>query len=178
MQTSGDTSTLVAMSVYARVLTFLALLLCTVPEAHAFARKKACTVRCHMEVDSTRADPFAVQVRLLEPAKQIFIEAAPSLSERQIRGVRVYPVANGSWAALLQLDNSGRLTLNNLSNSNRGRIMVVYVGTAKAARQVIDLEIDAPVSDGFLPIPRGLSYAEAMALQKCFPKIQAERRGR
>jgi hypothetical protein len=29
------------MSVYARVLTFLALLLCTVPEAHAFARKKA-----------------------------------------------------------------------------------------------------------------------------------------
>jgi hypothetical protein len=160
-----------------RILSTVCLLLGLVPQAHAFTRKQKCTVRCHMEVDGTPGDPFATSVQLINPPKRIFIESAPSLSERQIRAVRIYPTANGSWAALIQLDNSGRLTLQNLSNSNRGRTMVVYVGTAKSARQVIDLEIDSPVSDGLLPIPRGLTYAEALELQKSFAPLKPQNPG-
>jgi len=166
------------MSLTARILSAVCFLLCAIPEANAFSRRQKCTLRCHMEVDSTQADPFAIQVRLIDPPKQIFVEKAPSLSERQIKAVEVYPAENGSWGAMFLLDNSGRITLSNLSNSNRGRTMVIFVGTEKASRQVIDLEIDAPVSDGFLPIPRGLTYAEALVLKKCFPPLRPERRRR
>jgi len=166
------------MSLTARILSAACLLLCATPEANAFSRRQKCTLRCHMEVDSTQADPFAIQVRLIDPPKQIFVEKAPSLSERQIKAVEVYPAENGSWGAMFLLDNSGRITLSNLSNSNRGRMMVIFVGTEKASRQVVDLEIDAPVSDGFLPIPRGLTYAEALVLKKCFPPLRPERRRR
>ncbi len=131
-----------------------------------------------MEVDTQQSDPFAIPVRLMDPPKQIFVERAPSLSERQIKAVEIYPAGNGSWGAIFLLDNSGRITLSNLSNSNRGRTMVIFVGTEKASRQVIDLEVDAPVSDGLLPIPRGLTYAEAIALKKCFPPLHPERRRR
>ena len=53
-------------------------------------------------------------------------------------------------------------------------MMVVYVGTAKSARQVIDLEMDSPVSDGLLPIPRGLTYAEALELQRSFAPLKPQ----
>lgn len=154
-----------------QTLTLLLLLLGFTQSAWAFSRKNGCTLRFHMEVDGTApgSNPFAKQVRLLNPPRQIFVESSAGLSERQVDAVYTFPAADGTWGALFRLDTSGRKILAQLSAANRGRCFVVFVGNHKTARQLPeDLLIDDTVVDGMLPIPRGLSYVEALLLQKNF----------
>lgn len=154
-----------------QTLTLLLLLLGFTPYASALSRKNGCTVRFHLQVDGTASasNPFARQVQLLNPPRQIFVESSAGLSERQVEAVYTFPAADGTWGALFRLETSGRKILSQLSSSNRGRCFVVFVGNHKTARQLPeDLLIDDTVLDGLLPIPRGLSYAEALLLQKNF----------
>lgn len=154
-----------------QILTLLSLFLGLVQPAPAFSRKSACAVRFHVEVDgnASASNPFARTVRLLNPPRQIWVESSAGLSERQIEAVYTFPTADGSWGALFRLDTSGRKILSQLSSANRGRSFVVFIGNHKTARQLPDdLLIDEMVLDGMLPIPKGLSYAEAVLLQKNF----------
>jgi hypothetical protein len=73
---------------------------------------------------------------------------------------------------LFQLDESGRLVLQNISSANRGRTLVAHVGNAKVSRQVQEIYIDRVVADGLLAIPRGLTYVETLLLQKHFPELK------
>ncbi|MEI6712536.1 MAG: hypothetical protein WCO60_02210 [Verrucomicrobiota bacterium] len=150
--------------------TAAALLTGAIPlTASAMSRKPECTVRFHMEVRATEKDPFSIPVKLQNPPRQIFMESTASISERQIQAIHVFPANDGTWGCLFKLDDSGRLTLSNLSASNRGRTLVVYVGSDKITRQVIDIFIDRPVNDGMIPIMRGLTYPETELLKKKFP---------
>ncbi len=120
-------------------------------------------------MDASASNPFARAVRLLNPPREIWVESSAGLSERQIDAVYTFPTADGSWGALFRLDTSGRKILTQLSSANRGRSFVVFVGNHKVARQLPeDLLIDEMILDGMLPIPKGLSYAEVMLLQKTF----------
>jgi hypothetical protein len=128
-----------------------------------------CTVRFHVEVQAAGADPFSVPINLQNPKRQVFVESSPALTERHIREAFVFPAEDGTWGAAFRLDQSGRITLTQMSTANRGRGIVAYVGNGKFARQISeDIYIDRPVLDGIMPIPRGLTYAEAMLLQKSF----------
>jgi hypothetical protein len=154
-----------------QTLTLLSFFWGLAPCASAFSRKNGCTVRFHVEVEGTGSapNPFARPVRLLNPPRQIFVENSAGLSERQVDAVYTFPVADGTWGALFRLDTSGRKILTQISSANRGRCFVVFVGNHKTARQLPeDLLIDGIVVDGMLPIPRGLSYVEALLLQKHF----------
>ena len=141
-------------------------------KAEAFAKKPKNTVRFFVEVGSISKDPFSLPVTLTNPTRHSFMERAASLGERHITAAHVYPVDNGTWACLFKLDDSGRLILQNISSSNRGRALVAYVGSEKAARQVLDLHIDQTITDGMIPIPRGLTYGEALQIQKQFPPLK------
>jgi hypothetical protein len=81
-------------------------------------------------------------------------------------------VADGSWGCLFKLDDGGRIILHNISSSNRGRAIIAYFGSEKAARQIVDIHIDQTISDGMIPIPRGLTYGEVLQIQKQFPPLQ------
>jgi preprotein translocase subunit SecD len=141
-------------------------------KADAFAKKPKNTVRFFVEVGSISKDPFSLPVTLTNPTRHSFMERAASLGERHITASHVYPVDDGTWACLFKLDDSGRLILQNISSSNRGRALVAYVGSEKAARQILDLHIDQTITDGMIPIPRGLTYGEALQLQKQFPPLK------
>jgi len=155
-----------------RILVLLGLFLGSPSHLWAFSRKAACAVRFHVEVDSSASDPFSRPVKLANPPRQIFVESSAALSERQIDAVYIHPADDGSWGALFRLDASGRKILSQISSSNRGRCFVVFVGNHKLARQMQgDLLIDEIVLDGMLPIPRGLTYPEALLLQKHFKPL-------
>lgn len=159
------------MSRLLQTLLLLLLLFGFTHSAPAFSRKSACTVRFHVEVDgnASASNPFARAVRVLSPPRQIWVESSAGLSERQIDAVYTFPTADGSWGALFRLDNSGRKILTQLSSANRGRSFVVFIGNHKTGRQLPeDLLIDERIHDGMLPIPKGLSYAEAVLLQRNF----------
>lgn len=155
-----------------RVAALLLLFLGSFSDALAFSRKPPCTVRFHLEVDASTSDPFSRPVKLVNPPRQIFVEGSSALSERQVEAVYIFPAADGSWGALFRLDLSGQKILSQISSSNRGRCFVIFVGTQKLARQLPgDLLIDGIVLDGMLPIPQGLTYAEAVHLQKNFKPL-------
>ena len=141
----------------------------------SFERKARCTVRFFLETTGSGAGPFATPITLHHPTRESFIESVASLSERQILAATCYPAPDGTWGCLFQLDNSGRLTLQNISSSNRGRTLIAHVGNAKFSRQVQEIFIDRAISDGLLPIARGLTHAEALLLQKHFRPIRTER---
>jgi hypothetical protein len=155
-----------------RLIVLLLGLAGFLPDASAFSRKAACTVRFHVEVDANAADPFTRPVRLANPPRQIYVESSSVLSERHIEAVYTYPAADGTWAALFKLDTSGRKILSQISSANRGRALVVFVGNEKFARQLPeDLLIDQVILDGLLPIPRGLAYQESLLFQKHFKTL-------
>jgi hypothetical protein len=155
-----------------RIVALLILVLGSVSDALAFSRKAGCTVRFHLEVDASASDPFSRPVKLVNPPRQIFVESSSALSERQMEAVYIFPAADGSWGALFRLDISGRKILSQISSSNRGRCFVIFVGNQKLARQLPgDLLIDEIILDGMLPIPHGLTYAEALLLQKNFKPL-------
>ena len=160
------------MSCFLRIIALLFLFLGSPPNVSAFSRKGACAVRFHVEVDASVSDPFSRPVKLANPPRQIYVESSAALSERQIEAVYTYPATDGTWGALFRLDTSGRKVLAQISSSNRGRSFVVFVGNHKLARQLPgDLLIDASVPDGLLPIPQGLTYQEAVLLQKNFKPL-------
>lgn len=160
------------MSPFLRILMTVALTLSAACSAQAAGRKQAVTVRFYVEVDAATADPFAVPVHVGVPQRHIFHESGASLSERQILGAHVYQNKDGEWAALFKLDSTGRLTLSNISASNRGKSLVAYIGDAKIARVLPnDILIDRPVNDGLLQI-RGLLPKEAYLIQTHFPPLK------
>jgi hypothetical protein len=162
------------MQMLIRLLLAACLVCLSAQEATAFSRKPVCTVRFYVEVDASAADPFAVPVKVGRPPRHIFHESAASISERQILGVHTYQTPDGTWAALLKLDASGRITLANISSGNRGRSLVAYVGNAKVSRVLQDdILIDRLVTDGFIQI-RGLLVQEAYQIQKLFPPLKPE----
>lgn len=161
------------MLCFLRNLALLCFFLGSASDVSAFSRKAACTVRFHVEVDASTSDPFTRPIKLLNPPRQIHVESSAALSERQIEAVYTYPAADGTtWGALFRLGVSGRKILSQISSSNRGRSFVVFIGNQKLSRQLPgDLLIDAIIDDGLLPIPAGLSYPEALLLQKTFKPL-------
>jgi hypothetical protein len=140
---------------------------------HGFERKPRCTVRFFLETEGAEASPFAIPITLHHPTRQAYVESVASISERQIVAATCSPAPDGTWGCLFQLDHSGRITLQNISSSNRGRALIVHIGNAKISRQVQEIYIDRTVSDGLLPIPRGMTYVEALLIQKHFREIRA-----
>jgi hypothetical protein len=156
-------------------LVMLGLVCVPTHPVYSFQRKSRCTVRFFMETAGSEAGPFATAITLHHPTRQSFVENVASISERQIAAATCYPASDGSWGCLFELDNSGRLTLQNISSANRGRTLIAHIGNEKFSRQVQEIYIDRAVSDGLLPIPRGLTYAETVLIQKNFRPIRTER---
>lgn len=158
-----------SLRLYAVIANLMAVAIFS-SEAEAASRKTVCSVGFHVQVRVLENDPFSFPVKLSHPTRLISVERSPSISERQVAAIHVYPADDNSWGCLFQLDDSGRLALSNISASNRGRTIVFYLGNEKVTRPVLDILIDAPVHDGVINVPRGLSFQEAEFLKKHFPK--------
>ena len=153
-------------------LCLAALLTAILPfKANAATKKPVCTVRFHVQVRATEQDPFSVPIAVPGSVKKIYIESTPTISERQIDSIYPFETPDGTWGCLFQLDNSGRIDLSNITAANRGRLMILFLGSQTANRQVQDILIDQPVNDGRIAIMRGFAPQEIELLKKRFKTI-------
>jgi hypothetical protein len=135
-------------------------------EAGAAGRKRrdpTIFVRFHVEV--TQADPtFATEVTAGDPPRKVLVEKLPSISEKDIASFYPYQAADGTYSAVFQLDEHGRVTLETLSEESRGKSIVAAVN----GRPVALLTIDKPVVDGIIFIPRGLTEMDIRQLGESY----------
>jgi len=91
----------------------------------------------------------------------------PLITQREVRSIYPYPAADGSEGVYLKLDNHGTGLLQQHTMERRGRTLVVLLN----GRQVTNLLVDRPVTDGIVSIPRGLSPEDIALLRTAFPVI-------
>ena len=78
-----------------------------------------------------------------------------------------YPAQNGTYGALIQLDEHGRVVLDTLSVERRGGFLFVFIN----GRPITELQIDKRVSDGKIYIPSGLTAADIDLMKKDWRSI-------
>lgn len=141
--------------------TFVAVLGLAITEA----RPPHCTLRAHAEANIHDGAPFATQVQSAARGREIAIEKVPTISERDVVAFRAYPAADGSFGALFELNDHGKLALDTLSLERRGTFLHVFVD----GRPTAELQIDRRVADGRLYIASGLTAADIETMRKEWP---------
>ena len=133
-----------------------------------FAKKPNITVRFHVEANEREGQPFAMPVTFHNPERKGAAAQIPAISERNIESIFPFLAPDSTSGCAFKLDNFGRTALEEMSLSNRGASVVVFVGTKTGTHQVIDMVIDKVIRDGIISIPRGLTDLEIAALEKEF----------
>src|SRR5439155_15728370 len=108
-----------------RVLATGLLLILVAP--FATAKSKHCTVRVHAQGNENDGSVFATPVTTPISSKNIFIEKIPAISEHDVSAYRPYAASDGSFGALLQLDDHGRLDHDSLCVERYGSILHVFI---------------------------------------------------
>jgi hypothetical protein len=150
----------------------LAVLLgiCAMPLASA--KSKHCIVRVHAQANANDGSVFATPITTPVTGKNIFIEKIPTISEHDVAAFRAYQARDGSFGALLQLNEHGRLALETLSIERRGNTLLVLVN----GRALTELLVDRRVTDGQIYIAAGLTAADIQSMEKDWPEIGAKKR--
>ena|SRR5690349_24993462 len=130
-------------------------------------KDRPCIFRVHAEANANDTATFSVSVPALFSGKRVAIERMPRLSERDIVAFYPYSAKDGSFGALFQFDEHGRVTLDALSVEQRGRLLFVLIN----GRPLAELQVDQRVADGRIYIASGLTKAEIDSLKKCWPLI-------
>lgn len=130
------------------------------PLGHA---KQHSTFRVHAQANASSGPVFSTQLKFL--GRAVTIQKVPILSENDVTGFRSYPAADGTFGALFELNEHGRLALDSVSVERRGGWLYVFVN----GRPITELQIDRRVSDGKIYIPAGLTAADVELLKKDWP---------
>ncbi len=136
------------------------------------AKQRHCTFRLHAQANPRDTEVFATSVRAQVSGKTVAIEKTPWITEREIVAFSPYPAANGTYGALFQLDEHGRVVLDTLSVERRGNLLFVFIN----GRAITELEIDKRVSDGKIYIPWGLTSADIELMKKDWRMIGQRKR--
>jgi hypothetical protein len=126
------------------------------------AKQQHCTFRVHALANPRDTEVFATSVRAQVSGKEIAIEKMPWISERDVMAFSAYPARDGTYGALIQLDEHGRIVLDTLSIERRGSFLLVFIN----GRFITELQIDKRVSDGKIYIPSGLTTADIDLMKK------------
>ena len=140
--------------------------------ASVLGKDQPCVFRIHAEANPNDTASFSASVPALFSGKRVAIERMPRLSERDVVAFYPYSAKDGSSGALFQLDEHGRVALDELSVEQRGRLVFVLVN----GRPVAQLEVDQRVSDGRIYIASGLTKADIDSFKKCWRLIGAKKK--
>jgi hypothetical protein len=133
--------------------------------------KQHSTLRVHSEASASSGPVFTTQIVSRLSGKTVTIGKVPVISERDVTGLQTYRAADGSYGALFQLNDHGRLALDSLSIERRGSFLFVFIN----GRPITELQIDRRVSDGKIYIASGLTTTEIELMKKDWP-AKARRR--
>jgi hypothetical protein len=144
-----------------RTLCVLALCL-ILAVTEGFGKQRHCTFRVHAQANPQDTDTFSTAARARSSGKEVAIEKMPWITEHDVAAFSPYPAQDGTYGALLQLDEHGRVVLDTLSIERRGGFLFVFVN----GRLITELQIDKRVSDGKIYIPSGLSASDIESMKK------------
>ncbi len=150
--------------------TFALCLLFATPAG--VAKQRHCIFRVHAQANPQDTAVFSTSVRAQVSGKNVAIEKIPRISEQDVIAFYPYTAANGTYGALFQLDEHGRIALDTLSIERRGSLLFVLIN----GRPITELEIDKRVSDGKIYIPSGLSAADIGLMKKDWRLIGQRKR--
>ena len=128
--------------------------------------------RVHAQANPQDSTVFATSVRAQVSGKEVAIEKMPRISEQDVIAFYPYAAANGTYGALFQLDEHGRVALDALSIERRGSFLFVFIN----GRPITELEIDKRVSDGRIYVPSGLTGADIELMKKDWRLIGQRKR--
>jgi len=137
----------------------------------AMSQKSEVSVRFHTEASPNDSEAFSIPVNLIYQHRQVYLSRVADFSEKQIDKILAFPAKDGSWGCVFKLTPQGRIRLETMSGEIRGSALVIFISTKAGRRQVADMIIDRPVSDGIVTIPRGLTEFEILALKKQFKTL-------
>ena len=139
------------------------------------AKQRHCTFRVHAQANQRDTEVFATSLKAQIAGKNVAVEKMPWISELDVAAFSPYPAENGTYGALIQLDDHGRTVLDGLSVERRGRLLFVFVN----GRLVTELQVDKRVSDGKIYIPSGLTAVDIDLMKKDWRLIgKGKRRSR
>ena len=128
----------------------------------AEGKSRHCVFRVHAEANPHDTEIFSTSVRAQVSGKQVAIQKAASITEQEVIGFSVYQAADGTFGALLQLDDHGRIALDTLSVEHNGGYLFLFMN----GRALPELQIDKRVSDGKIYIRSGLTAADLQLMKK------------
>jgi hypothetical protein len=137
-----------------------------------FGKNRHCMLRVHTEANPQDTASFSTSVKAQLSGKQVAIERVARITEWDVQAFYPYPLGNGQFGVLLQLDEHGRIALDVLSVERRGGFLFVFIN----GRPITELQIDKRVTDGQLYIPSGLTAADLELMKKDWKLIGKRRR--
>jgi hypothetical protein len=140
--------------------------------AEGVAKQRHCTFRVHAQANPRDSEVFATSVRGQVSGKNVTIEKMAWIAEQDVIGFSPYPAQNGTYGALIQLDDHGRVVLDTLSIERRGSFLFVFIN----GRLITELQVDKRVSDGKIYIPSGLTAADIDLMKKDWRLIGQRKR--
>ena len=136
------------------------------------AGKRHCTLRLHVEGNANDGSVFSTQLKSQYTGKEVVIQKIASISENDVVAFYPLPATDGTFGALLQLDEHGKLALDTLSIEKRGTGLFVFVN----GRPLTEFQIDRRISDGKIYIASGLTAADIEAMKKDWRVIGQRRK--
>ena len=138
----------------------------------AQAKSRHCMLRVHSEANPRDTSVFSTSVRAKLSGRDVAIEKVPRISEQDVVAFYPYPLGNGTFGALFQLDEHGKIALDALSVERRGGFLFVFIN----GRAITELQIDKRVTDGKIYIPSGLTAADIQSMKKDWRVIGQRKR--
>jgi hypothetical protein len=129
-------------------------------------------LRVHAQANPRDTTVFATSIPAQVSGKNVAIEKIPRISEQDVIAFYPYPAANGTYGAVFQLDEHGRVALDSLSIERRGSSLFVLIN----GRLITELEIDKRVADGKIYVPSGLTAADIDLMKKDWRLIGQRKR--
>ena len=126
------------------------------------AKQRHCTFRVHAQANPRDTDVFSMPARATSSGKDVAIQKLAWITEHDVMGFSPYQAQNGTFGALFQLDDHGRVVLDTLSVERRGGFLFIFIN----GRMITELQIDKRVSDGKIYVPSGLTAADVELMKK------------
>ena len=93
----------------------------------AAAKQRNCTFRVHAQANAQDTDVFSMPARATSSGKDVAIQKLAWITEHDVMGFSPYQAPNGTFGALFQLDDHGRVVLDTLSVERRGGFLFIFI---------------------------------------------------
>ena len=103
-----------------------------------------------------------MSARATSSGKDVAIQKLAWITEHDVMGFSPYQAQDGTFGALFQLDDHGRVVLDTLSVERHGGFLFVFIN----GRMITELQIDKRVSDGKIYVPSGLTASDVELMKK------------